>query len=179
MAATFDAPERCVPGFVYISQLAALSTFTEYAAKIAQSQSRYNDMSLLAGFYLEYGPQMIDNLPLITPGYPLPLQNRLGCRPKNPEFYRRHFIDFNSIFDAAAIGQFLGGVDPANSPNQSTIGFINETTIFDPSLYEYRWSKDGQGRRVPVIVERTGVYKINNLHIHSKQLDFFRSDESK
>ncbi len=177
IAATCDAPDRCVPGFVFINQAAALSAFADFAAETVcqQSENRYNDMTLLGAFHRTHGPATIDLLPIITPGYPEPLGSRLGCRPVNPEIYSRHFDDFNSLFDAAAIGQYLGGIDPANSQSRETSGFINETSIFNPSLYEYRWSRDAQNRRVPVIIEQENIYKINNLHIHSKKLEFFAS----
>jgi hypothetical protein len=37
------------------------------------------------------------------------------------------------------------------------------------------WEKDAQGRRVPFATCNGAKYPINNLHIHSKELEKFRS----
>jgi hypothetical protein len=87
----------------------------------------------------------------------------------------KHFDQFGAIFDAAAIGQYLGGVDPRNAGGADTAGFINETCIFDPSGYQYRWRTDSQGRRVPCAIDEGREYRVNNLHIHSKDLERFVS----
>lgn len=81
------------------------------------------------------------------------------------------FHDDNLIFDGAAIGQYLGGVDPRNTSG-NTVGFINETADLKCDQHTitkmmninglYYWTLDGK--------------KIVNLHIHSKNLKKFRSD---
>ncbi len=42
--------------------------------------------------------------------------------------YNINYEEFNAIFDGAAIGQYLGGVDPINCPGDTT-GFVNETCV--------------------------------------------------
>ncbi len=177
IAATFDAPERCVPGFVYIKNATTLSLFTDFAVTVAkQNNTRYNDMTLLALFRQKYGSRAISTLPIIPTSYPRPLQNQAGCAPQERQIYSNNFDQFNSIFDAAAIGQYLGGVDPANcGDNRNTSGFINETSVFDPSVYTYNWTLDEKQRRVPVAKDEINIFRINNLHIHSKQLNKFNS----
>ncbi len=177
IAATFDAPDRCVPGFIYIKNAPALSSFTEFATAVArQNNTRYNDMALLALFKEKFDFPSIASLPIIPTRYPLPLQNRVGCVPQECQDYNNHFNQFNSIFDAAAIGQYLGGIDPANSADaKDTSGFINETSVFDPSVYTYHWTLDANQRRVPTAKDGTNTFRINNLHIHSKKLDKFSS----
>jgi hypothetical protein len=77
------------------------------------------------------------------------------------------FDKFNYIFDGAAIGQYLGGVDPANISG-NTIGFVNETCIIKFNKYSFVW-KD----KKPFIIIRGKEYPIFNLHIHSKNLKMF------
>ncbi len=177
LAATFDAPDRCVPGFVYIKDAPALSSFTEFATAFSkQNNTHYNDMILLALFRKKYGFPTIAPLPIIPTNYPHPLQNQMGCTPQEPQDYAQHFNKFKSIFDAAAIGQYLGGTDPANSSDSGdTIGFINETSVFNPSIYTYRWTLDDKQRRIPVAMDGNSILMINNLHIHSKKLAKFSS----
>lgn len=74
--------------------------------------------------------------------------------------------DFPFIFDAAAIGQYLGGVDPRNQGGD-TRGFVNETCVIKYNQYEI-WMDDK-----PFILVDGKVVPIFNLHIHSKQLKQF------
>ena len=89
----------------------------------------------------------------------------------NPEyeFITSNFIDFNGfIFDAAAIGQMLGGVDPRNIAGDTT-GFINETCIIKYNTYSVFWEITDNIRRPYIRIDDVQV-PIFNLHIHSKSL---------
>jgi hypothetical protein len=96
------------------------------------------------------------------------------------------------VFDAAAIGQYLGGADSRSfrplrrfwhrflKPKTPILpslgpGFINESCLFDASLFSYLWGPDAQGRRVPYMVFEGQQIPIANLHIHSKDLARFAS----
>ena len=46
-------------------------------------------------------------------------------------FISSNFDRFQYIFDAAAIGQYLGGIDPIHDKND-TSGFVNEICIINP-----------------------------------------------
>ena len=77
----------------------------------------------------------------------------------------------NSIYDGAAIGQYLGGIDPRNTAG-NTIGFVNETCLFRCTNYMIIKERDARGLAYFVI----GGSRVQNLHIHSKQLKRFLSD---
>jgi hypothetical protein len=133
-------------------------------------------MQALGLYRQAFGPAHIDCLPVITPDYPRPLGNRLGQIPRSREEYFKHFDEFRSVFDAAALGQYLGGCDTAGRPaGEHGAGFINETAVFDPSAYGYCTALDGQGRRLYYLRTPAGLCRINNLHIHSKNLHPFTS----
>ena len=84
----------------------------------------------------------------------------------------KKFNNFNMIFDAAAIGQFLGGVDPRNIPGDTT-GFINETCVIKYDRYGFDWNIDN-GIRKPFLIDYNGdKIPIFNLHIHCKCLEKF------
>lgn len=72
------------------------------------------------------------------------------------------------IFDAAAIGQYLGGVDPRNISGDST-GFINETCVIKYNTYSFDWVVNNGVKRPFIIVDGNKI-PIFNLHIHSKNL---------
>ena len=77
------------------------------------------------------------------------------------------------IFDAAAIGQFIGGVDPRNCPND-TRGFINETCVIKYNDEGTILWKNCDGFVKPFLQTREArEIPIFNLHIHSKVLNLY------
>jgi hypothetical protein len=81
------------------------------------------------------------------------------------------------LFDAAALGQYLGGVDPRNMPGD-TRGFVNETTVVKFNEFPFVWSNHMTQTQIyqPFLVVDDELFPIFNLHIHSKQLSNFTSD---
>jgi hypothetical protein len=78
------------------------------------------------------------------------------------------------IFDAAAIGQFVGGVDPRNTPGDSR-GFVNETCVIkycDEGTIVWKVIDD---LKKPFIQIGEIVVPIFNLHIHCKNLSIYAS----
>ena len=176
MAATFDAPKRCVPGFVYARNRETPARLTRFIVEVAAASKKTpNDMALLAGFRATFGENVLGTLPIIPDGCPHIADERLGKDAQRAAVFWNHFNEFDAIFDAAAIGQYLGGVDPRNAGGANTVGFINETCIFDPSCYRYGWQMDSLGRRIPFAMDQGRCYRLNNLHIHSKALERFVS----
>ena len=77
------------------------------------------------------------------------------------------------IFDAAAIGQFIGGVDPHNCPN-NTRGFINETCVIKYNDEGTILWRNCDGFLKPFLQTREArEIPIFNLHIHSKALTLY------
>lgn len=171
IGATFDNEERCIPGFVWISNRKAMKRLAQYF--VNKASLGLNDMQVLGGYRKENPSPIIDSLPIIMPEYALKynLISPHFHTTNRPESYSNHADVFHAIFDAAAIGQFLGGIDPIH-PNNGP-GFINESCLFNPSLLQYEWELDPQGRAVPYALFEGKRYKIINLHIHSKRLQAF------
>lgn len=168
IGATFDNDMRGIPGFVYISDLEPLSQFTQLMGDLARAGK--NDMEMLQEFKNRYHGVYIKHLPIVIPQYSVDygLKNELHQVAKCPEFFFQHFDHFGSVFDAAAIGQYLGGISPRNGP--MIPGFINESCFFNPSYFLFQWEKDSEGRLIPYLLYKNEKYPINNLHIHSKNL---------
>jgi len=171
IAATFDNDQRCIPGFIYFRDRNSMSDLARYFAD--HVHLGYNDMEMIAHYKVEKGSDYVEHLPIIMTEYATTnaLVSPMGHTGKNPLKYCLHYSLFQSIFDAAAIGQFLGGIDPRNGP--SVPGFINESCIFNPSALIYVWEEDANGRRVPYALYGQSKCRINNLHIHSKKLNQF------
>jgi hypothetical protein len=124
-----------------------------------------NDMENFSIIQSQTG--LIENFPIFI--------SDSNCSPEY-QFVTRGYEKFKIIFDAAAIGQYLGGVDPRNMPGD-TSGFINETCIIKYDQYRFIWNIVN-GIKCPFIVveNANGVdysYPIFNLHIHSKALENF------
>jgi hypothetical protein len=78
------------------------------------------------------------------------------------------------IFDAAAIGQYVGGIDPRNI-HGDTRGFINETCVIKYNEEgEIGWFSHAGFKKPFIKLYGSGVeIPIFNLHIHSKALTLY------
>lgn len=150
MFVVIDSENRCIPSIIWFKNYNIINSLTDFI----HSNNHNNDMSNIFQFYLT-NKDKVSNLPI------LPSNNNLR---NNTNFnYSNNFDIFNSIFDAAAIGQYLGGID---NVEYNSVGYISPDSIFDVSNFEYVW-EDG----IPYMIFDNKKTKINNLHIHSKKLD--------
>ncbi|PZO36305.1 MAG: hypothetical protein DCF19_21845 [Pseudanabaena frigida] len=153
--APFDSSHRIIPSFIYIPSSESFKPIVE--------NYNYNvhDMDNLGSF----DESIIEPLPIF------PIVNNLVFKlNKN---YNHNNI--NCIFDAAAIGQYLGGVDPRNQGGD-TRGFVNETCDVKYNQFPFYWIKENNLYK-PFISVDSKLIPIINLHIHSKELHKFLSDK--
>jgi len=149
---TMDSKNRCIPGIIYIPK------YDLFTKLIENYDFTKNDMINLANFY-NNNKDIVKTFPIID--------NSLDkC------IYNENFQEFNSIFDGAAIGQYLGDVDPRNIAGDST-GFVNETCEIKYDKYRFKWVKKGNNY-FPYIEINSKLIPINNLHIHCKKLEKFK-----
>ncbi|MFH1254838.1 MAG: hypothetical protein V1646_05430, partial [bacterium] len=169
-----DNDDRCIPSFIYVPNKDAMLQFAEFM--VENAYSRKNDMEVL-GLYKKQYPIKMKNLPIIPDSYTVsyPLESASGCKTENASAFSTNIDKFQSIFDGAAIGQYLGGADSRNGP--SCPGFINENCLFNPANFGYELQVDVHDRLVPYLLFRDKKYRINNLHIHSKNLKPFLSKD--
>ena len=92
---------------------------------------------------------------------------------KEEKYDKLTYINFdkfnNSIFDAAALGIYLTGVDPFH------LSYFDEKSPWKASqvnytVYNYDWICDEKGRKRPYVLVNDKKILINNLHVHSKIL---------
>ncbi|MDE3045932.1 MAG: hypothetical protein KGJ02_04740 [Verrucomicrobiota bacterium] len=173
IAVPSDCDARCIASFIYVANVTPLDAFLQFVTDKVRDID--NDMHFLAHFRHRYFQVYIDHFPVIFPDYAKDhaLISRFGDVTATPERYMSYFDDFQAVFDAAAIGQYLGGIDPRNG--ESVPGFVNESTLFNVADFQYEWIADEKGRKVPHMIYQGQKIKINNLHIHSKRLDAFKS----
>lgn len=163
IAAVFDNDIRCIPSFMYFTDGKELGHFTNFILK----NNGVNDMELIPKYVLKGGN--LNTLPILPDNYDKPFLSKSNHTTKNQKQFFNNIDKFNSIFDGAAIGQFLGGVDPRNQKGDST-GFINESTIFNVSLFDYSFEINEKGHKIPYLTYKNKKYRINNLHVHCKNL---------
>jgi len=154
MSVVIDSEKRCIPSMMFFKSSCILNDLCDFML----SYQYNNDMENIFNFYNE-NKHRVSNLPIIPSDYIINDNSKTN--------YSNQFDELKSIFDGAAIGQYIGGVDPRND-SSNTVGFINETTVFNPSDSEYVWLDD----EIYMVYNNKRI-KINNLHIHSKNLKKF------
>lgn len=147
-----DSVNRCIPSIMYIPDYRHLTKLIENYI------FDKNDMVNLGNFYNKNRENIL-TFPIINDG-------------KAKSMYNENYDTFQSIFDGAAIGQLLGGVDPRNISG-NTVGFVNETCEIKYNNYVFKWVLNEDNIKVPFINIDNKWILINNLHIHSKNLKSF------
>ena len=153
---TMDSKTRCIPGIMYIPTFEILQTCLDHF------KDNLNDMENWGRCYNEL-PHLVDTLPIFLPDN------------NSPDLMdiTKNYAQFNCIFDAAAIGQYVGGVDPRNAKGDTT-GFVNETCLVNYSKYNIIWKTDATSNMLaPFLQVNSHDIPIVNLHIHCKDLKKF------
>lgn len=155
--AVYDSPTRVIPSFIYIPSHKYFRTVIE-----------------------KYNPQLNDMVNMGRYDFmePLPIIHSTGAAGEEITRYNKNFAQFGAIFDGAAIGQYLAGVDPRNQPGD-TRGFVNETCVVKYDQYRFCWLLAENGLCRPYLMSGDDIIPIVNLHIHSKKLNLMRSDSYK
>jgi len=153
---TMDSKHRCIPGIMYIPNVETIDQC------INHFNTNLNDMENWGRCYNDL-PHLVDTLPIFT----------LDNSSSELADITKNYNKFNCIFDAAAIGQYLGGVDPRNAKGD-TAGFINETCLINYSKYNISWKTDKISNMLaPFLQINSQDVPIVNLHIHCKDLKKF------
>lgn len=173
IAATFERDDRCVPGFLYISNPAPMEILANsFPNRIEEGTT---DMHTLAQFKHAHQGILIDFLPVMIPEYIEKGDFQIPI--SDPTSYMRYFDEFQSVFDAAAFGVYLGGWDEKFHGEQPS-GVVSGFCFFNSSHFVVDWQLDEQGRKVPFLVYNGTRTKINNLHITNKgKISLFSSTQ--
>lgn len=175
----YDNEERFSCGIFYTKTANSLvPLLTGVFKNIHKYAHWYCDMAILYELYeTEYSNNILI-LPTHT-GCILEGHNFFGKegnsskqQPLNPITYINYSLFGESVFDAAGMGVYLFGCDPFHSGGIIKHNFSDKTwSHINFSQYEYKWEKDSKDRKIPYINFGDGKWiRINNLHIHSKDL---------
>ena len=162
MAFMFDHYDRCASGICYIKNSAILSEFRTCCMNyvIQTDITRYfmTEMQALDVFWKE-NKSRVQILPTHWPSIYAP--------PETSENYDRYH---NTIFDSAGLGIYFGGIDTIHTGGIIMTGLRAPWSAIDYSTYLFEWKEDEKGRLIPYVCKQGQPIRINNLHIHSKQL---------
>lgn len=145
----FDTYSRNIASIMYIPDASILGDVLKLY------DYTKNDMQNFAN-----KPGLVENLP-ICPVMPGMNDEQRWVSSDNPTY----------IFDAAAMGQMVGGVDPRNISGD-TRGFVNETCVIKYNDYGTIVWNDGKPYFQVVGNKDIPFF---NLHIHSKNLHLYTS----
>jgi hypothetical protein len=149
-AIVMDNPIRCVPSIIWYKNYIATSRLSDFIYK----NNNLDDMKNLA-IYFHKNRSYVTNLPIV----PFDLIDKAFSINFGNMYDKIH-----TIFDGAAIGQYLYGIDNIEENTHSnTKGFVNETCVFDISKYKITLANGN-----PIFHYANKLVSINNLHIHSK-----------
>ena len=151
---TMDSKKRCIPGIMFIPNHTILKKSLDIF------NPKLNDMENFSNCYYNLN-EYIDTLPIFLEYNTNSVTNMII----------KNYKHYNAIFDAAAIGQYLGGIDPQNKSGD-TRGFVNETCIINYSHFKFIW-KMIDDLKYPYIIINNNQVPIINLHIHCKNLKMF------
>ena len=155
----YDNDDRCSSGLMYINNSNSLKNFLNYILYfISNSNDFMNEMTTLYRYY-----KLSTNSVQILPTY--------WKKENIPSMAKENYGLYNdSIFDALAIGCFLLGLDPYHTNGKIETGRKAEWCAIDYTQDKFEWKIDEQGRKIPYIYDGINWLRINNLHIHSKDL---------
>lgn len=175
-----DGDKRCIAGVIFIPTFKHLQAFCRFYNRHCTIRVK-NDMFAFSDF-IDKKPDLCGNLPVVPACYTngkSQLTSKKGEIHKKIERFSSNFDTFGEVFDAAAYGQFIGGIDQRNVENKNsennTCGFINPDAAYNVGDFSFEW-KNENNLKIPYLVYNGQSYRIFNLHIHSKKLNLYKSN---
>jgi hypothetical protein len=164
----FDNIGRCSSGIMYVKNKDSLTEYLDGIIHLIDESSTNNVfLEEMGELYRFYQRKKDTNKIQILPTYWL---NDTLLNTDMP--YKEYGKYGNSIFDAASMGVYFFGMDTYHSGGVIKTGVKHPWGLIDYTVHKYEWLIDSKGRRSPYVFDNTqNVWvKINNLHIHSKNL---------
>ena len=149
---------RAIPGIVWFKNSKVANSLGSYISE----NPHQDDMATVGRFCLEASDFISKALPTIPYGY-------ASAKGLNVQKYADGIDLFGGVFDAAAIGQYIGGIHWINNPVDTTL-FINESSDLMMSDFSFSWAiKDGI--KSPLLICNNEITPVLGVHAHSKNLE--------
>ena len=149
---------RAIPGIVWIKNESVAKNLAIFMA----SNPRVDDMDSLGQFCMENVHTFAKPFPTIPHKYAVDKGLDVNLFSQGIEL-------FGGIFDAAAVGQYVGGVHWMNNVNDTTF-FINESSDLNLDDFIFSWNVRN-GIKIPSITYQNNKTNILGIHAHSKNLE--------
>lgn len=164
-----DNYDRCSSGVCFFKDTDILHKLNLYFLKFIQTSNKLlSEMPALYEFWQASGADAAKDIQILPTLWP----SATDAERIPSAAYAKYDLYNESIFDAAALGIYLGGIDLIHSNNVLKKGVISTASAINCSNYRFQWHTDSEGRKIPHIYDKESDkwIKINNLHIHSKHL---------
>ncbi len=176
LAAPFESQVGCIPCFVFVKEAKSLEPLITHICSEMEgyrgvsAHIDMNDMQMLASFHAKAGDRALLRLPVLMPEYSY--SKRVSdYAPDNSTdldfLFSTATLFEGYIFDAATLGVFAGGNDRRYFSDTGP-GIIHHRSLFDPGKFSFFWGEESSGKKVPYLSFKGKVYRIVNLHFHSK-----------
>jgi len=160
IAYMYDNYYRCGSGICFIKNISILLKLNIFFVNYIMSSQMVHEMKSLHDFW-ESNSHLVQLLPTHWPVDTFPFM------------IHEEYENYNdTLFDVAGLGIYLGGMDPYHTEGKIIKGLRAKWSFVDYTPYQYDWKVDNQQRKIPYIWNQVDQkwLKINNLHIHSKEL---------
>ena len=186
MAAPFLNDDLCVPGVVYIGDRAVVADLNAYIARRVADEAvaqrkwyrprfltrvrmgiKLHDMNLLADFRRQEATDRLKLLPMVPTGYAMAddRADRQDCRLP----YSHGFERLQMIFDGAAFGQYLYGLDPGHHDATGSVGMVNPLSCVRATDFGFDEFDIANRNSEPYLTYRGAKIRLASLHNHSKR----------
>ena len=179
----YDADTRCSSGVIFSKNADIMYNFLKSLLRSINTSIRDPDEMTALFQYLESNPQ--ENVFILPTFWSGESKSQLIKNTEMPPPFTSDKIEYSymnynkfgdSIFDSAGIGVFLFGNDNVHTNDSITTGQKNKWSAVDYTNLKFEWKTDDKNRRIPYVWNGESWTRINNLHIHSKNLKFAMSD---
>jgi hypothetical protein len=162
VAYMYDNEYRCGAGICFIKDKDNLFKLNQFLIDyiLYSNDPLLHEMKALHDFWVNH-EDIVQLLPTFWPAEPI------------PKMITENFDNYNeTLFDVAGMGIYLGGLDPHHTNGIIIKGSRGLWSLLDYTHNKFKWEEDNEGRLIPYILNNfeNKWIKINNLHIHSKEL---------
>ena len=165
LAITPGGPDKFITGFMVIKNYKELQYMTTHFISILKDHG-------VQGVKKQYNLDMVNEMTLMH-AYNSDTSSIFPLPTLPFGMWSSHFYLYKSIFDPASWGQFVGGTTdgiPGAKPKDHYIGQL----LLQHPEYTVIWKEEEKGK-VPYFKYDGEEVRINNLHIHSKNLHLYTS----
>lgn len=165
MGLTKGGEDRFMTGMFFIKNYESLNDMTDHWIRMLSEKNKLE-------ICMNYGLDMIHEMSLFLVYHVDKGEEYLGTYPTLPN--HQLFPLFNSLFDPATYGQYIGGLPEA--AGGAPPGFIDGKHIIGKYMNENKGKWEILFKNnIPYFVIEKDEFRLNNLHIHSKKLELFNS----